>query len=837
MKNSDSSSQHNDSSRRSNADVSSSQNSDSIRPESSPKKDSWAKIADEIDAAASNVHSDWNAMSSRSSSDNSTLNNYVFGESGASDGIEWDGGDAGSEVSRKVSGAHVERRNKIDEDYETRSKNRTSSVWNGGEWSSSEGYGGNVRKGSERYSQDRNTDFNDGYRRSGYRQDSRDSYRASGRSNYRGERSGYNQGGNDERRRAPNENSSYRTSGFNAPRRESGNRSDMRRDGGYRGDGYRNDSQRPNDRDRGYGGRYGEKRDSRRGSNDYQRRYSGEHENRPQDNDRRSSNRRNYRYNTQDQYSNDHYRNDYKGGYYGGDDRRRSRYGRRENLEPTIGALGKRGEPLSLAEEIAARRYKRPNIDKFNDNSSEKQAQNIGTEGADTLNAVPYGDHTPLEITNLEKMTTQELVAEARRQNLETIEGERRRDLVVRVLRAKIQQSGMMFGEGTLEILPDEFGFLRSSKSRYISCPDDIYISPSQIRRFGLRNGLTISGQIRPPKERERYFALLRVESINGADPNLLASKPFFDDLVDARPTKQFKFETQNDKKDATKQTELPDVSESQLKRSAMNLRAIDLVAPLAFGQRSLLVYSDHSEKTALIREMVKSALNNNEEAFVFVLMIDQRPEEIAEMENSLSGIRCEVVGSAFDESPVRHIQISEIVFEKAKRMVEYGQDVVIVLDSLTRLARAWNTERASAEMAFTGSLDPIALQRPKKLFSSARWIDEGGSLTIVATANLEDDNSFAQAALEEFKGIGNAEIWLDQIPADSPAPISVNVVKSFARDIRDFITSEDYQLYCNLYERLKSMPQEEAVQLLGKLLEGTKDNAELLASFESEKE
>lgn len=833
MENNDSSVFDNDDSRRSGADESSVKDANA-----SPEKplDSWSKIADELNAA-SDVHSDWNGESSSSPSTRQTQNDYVFGESSTSDGIEWDGG-AAWKSTRQTSESSFDDKKKIDEDYETRSRNRTRSVWNHGEWSEPERGGAQSYKTGEGngYSRERNDDFNDNYRRSGYRQDNRGGYRTDGRPNFRRERGSYEQGGSGPRRRTSFENGSYRESGFKGPRRESNPRTDMQRDGS-RADNYRNGGQRTNDRKYG---RFENQGDYRRNLNGRQRRYGAEFVDNAQPNDEnRYSGRRNYKGSNRDDSISDRYPNNYKNSYYDLNQRRRSRYGRHENYEPTIGALGKRGEPLSLAEELAARRHRRTALEKYGSDSLQNEGV-FGTEGStstqnsDESKTVSYGDRMPLGIVELEKLTMQELVAEARRQNLETVDGEQRRDLIVRVLRAKIQQNGMLFGGGTLEILPDEFGFLRSPEARYLSCPDDIYISPSQIRRFGLRNGLTISGQIRPPKERERYFALLCVESINGENPNALASKPFFDDLVDARPVKQLKLESSDNVDCSLQKSETSEASATQIRRNRLNLRAIDLVAPIAFGQRALLVYSDRSEKSALIREIVKSIVGANVDASAFVVMIDQRPEEIAEMEDGLSGTRCEVVGSTFDEPSIRHIQLSEIVFEKAKRMVEYGQNVVVVLDSLTRLAHAWNAERASAGIGLIDSFDTLALQRPKKLFSSARYIEGGGSLTIIATAALGDDNSFDQTALEEFRAVENAEFWLNRVSPDNPKPISIDVVKSHARDVRDFIPQENYASYCELLERLKAKSPEEAESFLGGKLEETSDNAALYASLKT---
>ncbi|MBP5622207.1 MAG: hypothetical protein J6X44_09350, partial [Thermoguttaceae bacterium] len=597
--------------------------------------DSWSKIADELDAA-SKSRIDWNEESSNSSSTRQIQNDYVVGEPSVSNGIEWDG-DISWKSSRQNSESSFEDRKKIDEDYETRSRNRTRSVWNHGEWSESERGGAQSYKTSEgsSYTRERNANINDNYRRPGYRQDNRGGFRTDGRQNFRKERGTFDQTGNGPKRRPSFENGAYRESGFKSPRRETGPRTEMQRDVS-RGDNYRNVGQRPSDRKYS---RYESQSDYRRNPGGRPRRYNGEFVDNAQTNDEyRYSNRRNYKGSNRDDSPSDRYPNNYRNSYDDLNQRRRSRYGRHENYEPTIGALGKRGEPLSLAEELAARRHRRSTLEKYGSNASQdgrflETEESTSIQNQDESKSVSYGDRMTLGIVELEKLTMQELVAEARRQNLETVDGEQRRDLIVRVLRAKIQQNGMLFGGGTLEILPDEFGFLRSPEARYLSCPDDIYISPSQIRRFGLRNGLMISGQIRPPKERERYFALLCVESINGENPNALASKPFFDDLVDSRPVKQLKLELSDVPESLSEKSDAQEASLAQIRRNRLNLRAIDLVAPIAVGQRALLVYSDRSEKTTLVREIVKSIVGKENDTFVFVVMIDQRPEEIVEME------------------------------------------------------------------------------------------------------------------------------------------------------------------------------------------------------------
>ena len=333
------------------------------------------------------------------------------------------------------------------------------------------------------------------------------------------------------------------------------------------------------------------------------------------------------------------------------------------------------GEPLSLAEELA------------------DEAAGLGDETDDRYEQIKQGD---IHIAELQRMTMPQLIDQARKENLAEITGIKKQDLIFKILKERVKLNGLMFGEGTLEILPDGFGFLRSPDYHYLSCPDDIYVSPSQIRRFGLRTGATVSGQIRPPKENERYFALLRVEAINYQDPNQLSEKVFFDDLTPLHPDKRVVLETTPDE---------------------VAMRVVDLIVPIGFGQRGLIVSPPRAGKTILLQKMAKSVLANHPECYVIMLLIDERPEEVTDMERQVKGTNCEVISSTFDEPASRHIQVSEMVIEKAKRMVEYGYDVIIFLDSITRLARAWNSECPHSGKILSGGVDANALQRPKRFF------------------------------------------------------------------------------------------------------------------------
>ena len=340
-------------------------------------------------------------------------------------------------------------------------------------------------------------------------------------------------------------------------------------------------------------------------------------------------------------------------------------------------------EPMSLAEEIAAE---------------------IKREGGDASDRYESLKKADTHITALQKMSMPELIELARQEEVGDVTGVKKQELVFRILKERVKLNGLMFGEGTLEILPDGFGFLRSPDYHYLSCPDDIYVSPSQIRRFGLRNGMSVAGQIRPPKESERYFALLRVEAINGEDPAKLSARVFFDELTPLHPDERIVMETTADE---------------------IAMRAVDLVVPIGFGQRGLIVSPPRAGKTILLQKMAKAVLVNYPEAYVFMLLIDERPEEVTDMERQVKGPSCEVISSTFDENASRHVQVAEMVIEKAKRLVEYGRDVIIFLDSITRLARAWNSEVPNSGKILSGGVDSNALQRPKRFFGSARKEEE----------------------------------------------------------------------------------------------------------------
>ncbi len=414
-------------------------------------------------------------------------------------------------------------------------------------------------------------------------------------------------------------------------------------------------------------------------------------------------------------------------------------------------------------------------------------------------------------ISELQQMTMPQLLKTAKEENLAEYTGLKKQDLIFKILKERVKQNGLMFGEGTLEVLPDGFGFLRSPDYNYFPCPDDIYISPSQIRRFGLRTGSVVSGQIRPPKENERYFALLRVEAINYSDPEILTQKVVFDDLTPLHPNSRLILET--------------DPAE-------INMRVMDLVAPIGKGQRGLLVAPPRTGKTVLLQKMATSIQRNHPECYVIVLLIDERPEEVTDMERTVKGNHSEVVSSTFDEPASRHVQVSEMVIEKAKRMVEFGHDVVILLDSITRLARAYNTEVPHSGKILSGGVDANALHKPKRFFGAARNIEEGGSLTILATALVDTGSRMDEVIFEEFKGTGNMELHLDRRLVDKRVWPAVDVNASGTRKEDLLLTPEELRRMYILRKVLSDMNPVEAMELLINRMARTKGNAEFLNSM-----
>jgi len=449
-------------------------------------------------------------------------------------------------------------------------------------------------------------------------------------------------------------------------------------------------------------------------------------------------------------------------------------------------------KPLSIAEEIAS---------EVDDDDLEVR------ERYDLLK------QTDTNIAELQKLSMAELIELARSEKIAESAGDKKHDLIFKILKERVKLNGLMFGEGTLEILPDGFGFLRSPDYHYLACPDDIYVSPSQIRRFGLRNGMSVAGQIRPPKEKERYFALLRIEAINGDDPARISSNVIFDDLTPLHPDKRIQMETTTEE---------------------LSTRIVDLIVPIGFGQRGLIVSPPRAGKTILMQKMAKAVLANYPEAFVFMLLIDERPEEVTDMERHVQGPGCEVISSTFDENTSRHVQVADMVIEKAKRLVEYGKDVVIFLDSITRLARAWNSEVPNSGKILSGGVDANALQRPKRFFGSARRVEEGGSLTIVATALVDTGSKMDDVIFEEFKGTGNLEIVLDRRLVDKRIYPAIDINRSGTRREEMLLGSDEFRRTSVLRRVLSEMNPPDAMELLINRLSKTSSNHEFLQSLKS---
>ncbi|HMO25266.1 MAG TPA: transcription termination factor Rho [Tepidisphaeraceae bacterium] len=413
-------------------------------------------------------------------------------------------------------------------------------------------------------------------------------------------------------------------------------------------------------------------------------------------------------------------------------------------------------------------------------------------------------------IKDLQMMDVTQLHDIAKTEGIQDYVGLKKQDLIFKILRSRVRQNGLMFGEGVLEILPDGFGFLRSPEYNYLPCPDDIYVSPSQIRRFGLRNGHAVQGQIPPPKESERYFALLRVEAINGEDPERVTEITNFEDLTPLHPNRRIVLERPDEPKE-------------------LNMRIVDLVTPIGKGQRMLIVAPPRTGKTVLMQKIANSISKNHPEVVLMVLLIDERPEEVTDFRRNT---KAEVVSSTFDEPASRHIQVAEMVMEKAKRFVEFGKDVVVLLDSITRLARAYNTEVPHSGKILTGGVDANALQKPKRFFGAARNLEEGGSLTILATALVDTGSKMDEVIFEEFKGTGNAELHLDRRLVDRRVYPAIDVNASGTRREELLLDPKELELVYRLRRVLSDMNPVEGVELLKGRLEKVPSNAQFLMSM-----
>ncbi|KAF5880313.1 MULTISPECIES: transcription termination factor Rho [Rhizobium] len=416
-----------------------------------------------------------------------------------------------------------------------------------------------------------------------------------------------------------------------------------------------------------------------------------------------------------------------------------------------------------------------------------------------------------MKLQELKSKSPTDLLAFAESLEVENASTMRKQELMFAILKMLASQDVEIIGEGVVEVLQDGFGFLRSPNANYLPGPDDIYISPSQIRRFSLKTGDTVEGPIRGPKEGERYFALLKVNTINFDDPEKIRHKVHFDNLTPLYPNERFKMEL-----------DLPTTKD-------LSPRVIDLVAPLGKGQRGLIVAPPRTGKTVLLQNIAHSITANHPECYLIVLLIDERPEEVTDMQRSVRG---EVISSTFDEPAVRHVQVAEMVIEKAKRLVEHGRDVVILLDSITRLGRAYNTVVPSSGKVLTGGVDANALQRPKRFFGAARNIEEGGSLTIIATALIDTGSRMDEVIFEEFKGTGNSEIVLDRKVADKRIFPAMDILKSGTRKEDLLVPRQDLQKIFVLRRILAPMGTTDAVEFLIDKLKQTKNNSDFFESM-----
>ena len=416
---------------------------------------------------------------------------------------------------------------------------------------------------------------------------------------------------------------------------------------------------------------------------------------------------------------------------------------------------------------------------------------------------------TALNISQLQALSMAELNQRAKDMGIENFGTMKKQEVIYQILQKNAEQSGTLFAEGVLEILPEGFGFLRSQSFNYLPCPEDIYVSPSQIRRFDLQTGDVIAGQIRPPKEKERFFALLKVEAVDHEEPDKAKDKTHFDNLTPLFPNRRFILET------------VP---------TELSTRVLDLVCPIGKGSRGLIVAPPRTGKTVLLQNVANAIIKNDPQAYLFILLIDERPEEVTDMERTCKP--AEVVRSTFDEPPERHVQVAEMVIEKARRMVEHKKDVVILLDSITRLARAYNTVQPHSGKILSGGVDANALHKPKRFFGAARNIEEGGSLTILATALVDTGSRMDEVIFEEFKGTGNMEVSLDRALVDRRIFPSINIERSGTRKEEPLYHPDEYSRVVILRRALTGVPPVEAMELVLGKLKKTKSNIEFLLSM-----
>jgi transcription termination factor Rho len=452
--------------------------------------------------------------------------------------------------------------------------------------------------------------------------------------------------------------------------------------------------------------------------------------------------------------------------------------------------------------------------DRKSDNNGAAVATPVSNAPAGREGAAPPASQAPetLDLSTLKDLSTTALTKIARDLEIPGATGMRKQELIFEILRARAEKAGLIFSEGVLEVLPDGFGFLRAPDYNYLAGPDDIYVSPSQIRKFDLHTGDTISGQIRSPKEGERYFALIKVEAINFEPPARGKERVFFENLTPLYPQEHIRLEADPEN---------------------LSTRVMDLMTPLGKGQRGLIVAPPRTGKTMLLQSIANAITTNHPEVYLIVLLIDERPEEVTDMQRSVKG---EVVSSTFDEPAQRHVQVAEMVIEKAKRLVEHKKDVVILLDSITRLARAYNTIVPTSGKVLSGGVDSNALQRPKRFFGAARNIEQGGSLTIVATALIDTGSRMDEVIFEEFKGTGNSEVHLDRKLADRRVFPTIDIQKSGTRKEELLIEKEDLNRVYVLRRVLTPLSAVEAMELLLSKMSKTKTNSEFLSAMQQGK-
>jgi len=445
---------------------------------------------------------------------------------------------------------------------------------------------------------------------------------------------------------------------------------------------------------------------------------------------------------------------------------------------------------------------------RMNDNRPQNQGQQ-GQQGPQNQGQNPNPNLPKLDIAGMTKMTVAELVKIAEQFNMEGVASLRKQELIGKIMEAQAKANGVAQGEGVLEVLPDGFGFLRSQEYNYLSSHEDIYVSPSQIKKLGLRKGDAVNGLIRPPKDGERFFALLQVKTVNGVEIEKISHRPLFENLTPLHPNKRFLTETA---------------------KNEMTGRVIDLIVPVGKGQRQLIVAAPKTGKTMILQRIANSLATNHPEIELIVLLIDERPEEVTDMKRSVKG---EVLASTFDEPADRHVQVAEIVLEKAKRITEMGKDVVVLLDSITRLARAYNTVAPSSGRVLSGGLESTSLQRPKRFFGAARNIEEGGSLTIIATALVETGSRMDDVIFEEFKGTGNSEIYLDRKLADRRIFPAIDINRTSTRKEELLMTDDELNKVWILRKVLAPLSPVDSMELLLSKLNSTKSNKDFLKSME----